>query len=103
MKKNCETCKHDDAEYIAYPFKTPCNECLSGKGCNDAPTKWEAAEHYKPYTNADRIRDMSDEELAKWLLLFVRSCGAVNGNNIEWADGMEEKMLDMLQQPAEGE
>ena len=56
-----------------------------------------------PKTNADRIRAMTDEELAKWLLLFVRSCGAVNGNNIEWADGMEEKMLDMLQQPAEGE
>ena len=61
-------------------------------------TKW--ADGVK--TNADRIRAMSDEELAKWLLLFVRSCGAVNGNNIEWADGMEEKMLDMLQQPAEG-
>ena len=60
-------------------------------------------ENVERKTNADRIRAMSDEELAKWLLLFVRSCGAVNGNNIEWADGMEEKMLDMLQQPAEGE
>lgn len=55
----------------------------------------------KPMTNAARIRAMSDEELAKWLLRFVRNCGAVNGNSIEWADGMEEKMLDMLKQPAE--
>ena len=66
---------------------------------------WTAFGEYlhqqKQKTNADRIRAMSDEQLAKWLLLFVRSCGAVNGNNIVWADGMEEKMLDMLKQPAE--
>jgi hypothetical protein len=66
MRKNCETCKHDDAEYPSYPHKTPCNECLHGKGYNDAPTKWEAADHYKPDTNADRIRSMSDEELARF-------------------------------------
>ena len=67
MRKNCETCKHDDAEYPSYPHKTPCNECLHGKGYNDAPTNWEAADHYKPDTNAERIRAMSDEELARFL------------------------------------
>lgn len=58
MRKNCTTCKHDR-------LKTPiCDECYH---TSDAPTKWEAAEHYKPDTNADRIRAMSDEELAKWI------------------------------------
>lgn len=58
MRKNCETCKHDSLE-------TPiCDECYN---TSDAPTKWEPAAHYKPDTNADRIRAMSDEELAELL------------------------------------
>ena len=70
---------------------------------DDLPNMYSFAvlESKREKTNADRIRAMSDEELAAWLLLFVRNCGAVNGNNIEWADGMEEKMLDMLKQTAE--
>lgn len=76
--------------------------CKLKKGICDTYYPCKVCQHSK-MTNADRIRAMTDEELAKWLLLFVRSCGAVNGNNIEWADGMEEKMLDMLQQPAEGD
>ena len=67
MRKNCETCKHDDADYPSYPHKTPCNECVRKKGC-DTPTEWEAAAHYKPDTHADRIRAMSDEELAELLV-----------------------------------
>lgn len=61
MRKNCETCKHDR-------LKTSiCDECYN---TSDAPTKWEPAGHYKPDTNADRIRAMSDEELANYLLQF---------------------------------
>lgn len=65
MRKTCETCKHDDKDYPSYPYKTPCNECVFG--ADNVPDKWEAAEHYEPDTNADRIRSMSDEELAKFL------------------------------------
>lgn len=43
-------------------------ECYS---TSDAPTKWEPAAHYKPDTNADRIRAMSDEELLQVLGMFV--------------------------------
>ena len=61
MRKNCETCKHDRV-------KTPvCDECYN---TSDAPTKWEAAEHYKPDTNADRFRAMSDEEQQKCVRRF---------------------------------
>ncbi len=66
MRKNCETCKHEDYQYYAYPFKTPCDKCETSKG-SDIPSEWEAAEHYEPDTNADRIRSMSNEDLAKWL------------------------------------
>ena len=58
MRKNCATCRHDR-------LRSPiCDECYN---TSDAPTKWEAAEYYEPDTNADRIRAMSDEELATHL------------------------------------
>ena len=111
MRKNCETCKHDDAEYPSYPHKTPCNECLHGKGCNDAPTKWEAAEHYKPDTNADRIREMSDEELAKHLVEIGWDCHLcsehkrLDNEPLLRGEKCDEKCvehcLEWLKQPAE--
>lgn len=61
MRKNCATCKHDR-------LRSPiCDECYN---TSDAPTKWEAAEYYEPDTNAERIRAMSDEELAIFLEYF---------------------------------
>ena len=105
MRKNCETCKHDDAEFSCYPHKTPCNECLNGKGCNDAPTKWEAAEHYKPDTNADRIRAMSDEELEDFLLAEAWTCDAYETCSVCPFHGEIGKgcmsTLEWLKQPAE--
>lgn len=43
-----------------------------GVGCADCrygnqPSNWRAGPNYVPGTNADRIRAMSDEELAKFL------------------------------------
>ena len=63
MRKNCETCKHDRLKTAT------CDECYN---TSDAPTKWEPGTHYKPDTNADRIRAMSDEELAKWIFDNLR-------------------------------
>lgn len=48
----------------------------------------------KPMTNADRIRTMSDEELAK-LLCSLRSC-----NNCRWG-GWVCGLREWLKQPAE--
>ena len=93
MRKNCETCKHDDAEYPSYPHKTPCNEC---EHTSDAPTKWEAADHYKPITNADRIRAMSDEELAE----FVSNRGCPDHAR-NCTDSCKDCTTKWLKQPAE--
>lgn len=49
---NCSDCKNDGTQI--------CSVCCSYQGY---PDRWEA----KPKTNADRIRAMSDEELAKTL------------------------------------
>ena len=47
---NCSDCKNNGTQI--------CSVCCSYQG---VPDRWEA----KPKTNADRIRAMSDEELAK--------------------------------------
>ena len=61
MADFCKTCKHcDTVEYYE-----PCFSCRSTGG--GIPTKWEAKANCKPQTNADRIRAMSDEELAELL------------------------------------
>ena len=59
MRKNCDSCKHDEFG------EKYCDDCVSSKG--NAPSKWEPADYYEPDTNADRIRSMSDEELADFL------------------------------------
>lgn len=64
-----------------------------------------------PYTNADRIRAMSDEELAIWLAewSFCADACPASTNEVEEAIGYhcpsncKEQALTWLQQPAEEE
>lgn len=57
-----------------------------------------------PPTNADRIRAMSDEELAEWLEWFVIATVEASGiQHDDFEDGEREKLLALLKQPAEGE
>lgn len=63
MRKDCDSCKHDEFG------EKYCDDCYSGKG-NNPPSKWEAADYYEPDTNAERIRNMTDEELAEFLWGF---------------------------------
>lgn len=51
---DCDNCKHK----TCWEYAEPCSSCTSMTG---TPTNWE------PQTNADRIRAMSDEELAEWI------------------------------------
>ena len=96
MRKDCTNCKHDDCLRNAI-----CDDCYS---TSDAPTKWEPAGNYKPDTNADRIRAMSDEELAEWLEWFVLATIDASGiQHDDFDDGEQEKLLAMLKQPAEVE
>jgi hypothetical protein len=63
-------------------------------------------DHAKPKTNADRIRAMSDEELAETLVrydgvydVYRTDC---EGVHYDWVAAVNEE-LEWLQQPAEGE
>ena len=52
---DCDNCKHK----TCWEYAEPCSSCTNMTG---TPTNWE------PQTNADRIRAMTDEELAEFLL-----------------------------------
>lgn len=51
--ESCDKCKYTALGETQYP----CSKCIHS-----------AKEHYTPKTNADRIREMTDEELAEFLL-----------------------------------
>lgn len=60
--QGCNKCKYEKTDRYSYP----CSFCIHN-----------AEEHFQPQTNADRIRNMSDEELAE-LLEDVRRFGFNN-------------------------
>ena len=70
-----------------------CEGCKKHTDCKDGSgLTWPCAA-YRPITttNADRIRSMSDEDLAKFLW-------EINGSNRYWK--YVDKFLDWLRQPA---
>ena len=83
MRKDCDSCKHDEFG------EKYCDDCYYGKNGNP-PTKWEAADYYKPDTNVELIRRMTDEELADWLcdIIDCAKCPTVKhltcGGMLEW-------------------
>ena len=76
----CEMCKHfNDNEYrilfIDYAFannevdcNSPCYDCVS------AHKRRMLEDKFEPMTNGDRIRNMSDEELAEFVRTYDFSC-----------------------------
>ena len=74
----CVMCKHKGSD-----FYDLCCECEYSENSDDPPTKYEQ----KPVTNGDRIRRMTDEELADWLVM--------NGNGEDY-----KTWLDWLKQEA---
>lgn len=71
-------------------------------------------DHTKPKTNADRIRAMSDEELARWMcggsVSTESACKYCDKNNGEFCNGEKcrgktdtEIIMEWLKQPAEVE
>lgn len=72
----------------------------------DYPPYLDYPKPYKPQTNADRIRAMSDEKLAKMLTVLVGGFSCLECREIEEGEcymKCEERCLEWLKQPAEGE
>lgn len=79
---DCDNCKHK----TCWEYAEPCSSCTDMTG---VPTNW------KPQTNADRIRGMTDEELAEWATTVGRTFGE------EYEGYMSA--LDWLKSPVENE
>ena len=69
----------------------------------DYPPYLDYPKPRKAQTNADRIRDMSDEELADMLWKTGRNYRAVCSDPVVDYNEQHEHLIDWLQQPAEGE
>ena len=93
MDKYCHNCKY--ALYEAH--EPPCTDC----GMDDRKY-WKP----KPQTNADRIRAMSDEEIAEHLIQYRDDWGdyiASNGKMFNTFEEAKAETLRWLKQPADGE
>jgi hypothetical protein len=93
IMKACVGCVYE------YDWAEPLTAVPEGcKGCkmvNGKPTNYIS----KPQTNADRIRAMSDEELADFLRLD--GCHKIKGDNRICNGWCDECVLEWLKQPAE--
>ena len=56
----------------------------------------------KPQTNADRVRAMSDEELADALMRLVKGLVETEGRVAVFEEGVREELICHLRQPAKG-
>ena len=70
--ESCDKCKHSSKA----PTEEPCSNCVHN-----------AMDNFKPKTNADRIRSMSDEELADENLYFISECALKEGFHYTGLDG----------------
>lgn len=70
-------------------MKGDCNICVNRKLPSDSATCMECGllrKNYKPITNADRIRSMSDEELAEFIRdqIIDRNIGIPTETWLDW-------------------
>ena len=70
-----------------------CRQCADYEWC--AKNEECGMFKQKQMTNADRIRGMSDEELAKWLDLLVNRA-KIYGENKAWLEDMPRYYTDWL-------
>ena len=92
MRKHCGNCANHKKE--TNQFSEECGKCVSARlenGEMTDPSHWRAL----PQTNADRIRAMSNEDLADYLA----ELGSEANNGVIYSDRPEE-WLEWLTQPA---
>lgn len=96
--KNCRFCIYAHSRGKDTPY---CERHSKWIGDTLLCSEWEAVIVPKPLTNADRIRSMTDEELAAWLSHHSMAC--VQGKRPcpeDCVGGCEQCWLDWLKQEA---
>lgn len=86
----CDMCKHEGSD-----FYDLCCMCNYGEKEDDPPTCYES----KPVTNGDKLRAMTDEELAE--LVTDDMCELLCGAPLVCEGQRKQKMLDWLRREAE--
>ena len=78
-----------------------CGECDRRYACDIDPDKCDEWPDPVPMTNADRIRAMSDEEMADMLWKTGRNYRAICADPVVDYNEQHEYLIEWLQQPAE--
>ena len=89
-----------EKEIDKVPTGCRCQSCRKGMNVDEVkyyPARMDYPNLCKPYSNADRIRNMSDEELKKFI------CSMFRCEFCDFELGERCGLLIWLQQPAEGE
>ena len=74
----CNNCERPKGIKCCHNCKKDASRCSAYNTCGDDCPEWEKW----IFTNADRIRAMSDEELAKEMLFFCPTDTVFKGDNI---------------------
>ena len=91
MERGCRNCMWL-YHMVTYNPTAPCSECLDYD-------KWQTAKR----TNADRIRSMTDEELAEWIAEYTDclcgihkpGCSKTKGTCVAtWLDWLKQEVDD---------
>ena len=85
-ERKCDTCRHQGDFWV-------CDTCIHDESLKD---------NFEPLTNGDRIRRMTDEELAKFLSFRAFTCPGVDADDCSRTDDCTECRLSWLRKPAEG-
>ena len=77
----CFKCRHESKAETDFP----CNKCIHN-----------AIDKFEPKTNADLIREMTDEELAEWLTKITNDAqlDARTKCNYQWADWLKAEVKE---------
>ena len=78
---SCDDCRHSDKGLRDFP----CTVCIHN-----------AIDKFEPKTNADRIRAMSDEELAEWLTKITNDAqlDAKTKCDYQWGDWLKSEVKE---------
>ena len=93
-ERSCIGCIHNDGVAVVVVGDEPCWTCLHSTV--DLPNYEEELPQKRLVTNADRIRSMTDEELAK--IMTDDFCELLCGSPISCDGDCEKKMLRWLKQ-----
>lgn len=83
-EKKCDTCRHLDDFWV-------CDTCIHDECLKD---------NFEPLTNGDRIRRMTDEELAKFLSFRAFVCTGDDADDCSRTGDCTECRLAWLKKPA---